>query len=66
MKVCLFPTCEEQAKSRGLCDNHYANAHAYVKRGLTSWAWLEDHGKCRPTVRDKIGEAQQWFLREEA
>lgn len=47
-KTCLFPECEDEVYSRGLCNTHYCTASRLVGTKKTSWKKLESEGKCLP------------------
>ena len=61
--VCLFPECKTEAKTRGLCKNHYSNASQLVHAGKITWKQLEDLGKARTPKR---GTIQAWFLKSKS
>lgn len=65
MNSCLYPECSKIVKrrtkagsivmSRGLCWNHYRAAYYLVRKGITTWAILEQNKKCLPKTKS-------WFI----
>jgi len=58
--ICMHPECQETAKARGLCANHYSQAWQLVKAGETTWEQLVKDKKCLSKSPSKT-----WFLNEE-
>ena len=56
---CLFPRCEGEAKTRGLCGSHYGSCRRLVLLGKVSWPDLEERGKCFSSQR---ASTTSWFL----
>jgi len=63
-EICLFPGCDHEVLSRGLCRTHYQNAHRLIKEGRTTWDILVANGKALPKGKTKKG-VTQFFLEEE-
>lgn len=59
--TCLVPGCNQPAKTRGLCPTHYMYAHRLVSRGKTTWAVLEQEGKCLPS-HSSPNPTKDWFM----
>ncbi len=61
---CIYPGCERERVSRGLCNSHYNLATKLVKKGETSWEKMEAAGKCLkltgPPRQKRTRSA--WFL----
>ena len=64
-KICIFPDCEREIRSRGLCNSHYVYAHSLVTRKKTTWASLEESGKCEPAWSDRVCPTRGWFMEAE-
>ena len=63
MTTCLYPNCQREPVTRGLCPNHYSAARRYVKLGKTTWDALVASGKCeKPKNRSGADRAPNWFL----
>jgi len=58
---CLFPECDGEVHSRGLCTRHYATAWNVVDRKQTTWEKLIAEGKALE-VRAPV---QNWFLKSD-
>lgn len=58
---CLVPSCNNEAKTRGLCSTHYMYAHRLVTRGKTTWKELERQGKCLGSHATP-SPTKDWFL----
>ena len=43
-RVSEFSIWEQKCLARGLCPKCYNSAYRAIKRGLTSWAQMEEHG----------------------
>lgn len=48
VKVCVIGGCSAEAKSRGLCQNHYQSACKAVESEATTWAEMEKLGVSLP------------------
>lgn len=61
--ACLVPTCDREARSRGLCINDYNKACRLVREGKTSWEKLERQGKVHPPGKVRLpSAAERHFL----
>lgn len=49
-QLCMLPNCNNNARSRGLCHNHYQYYSTRIKKNQTTWEELEAQGLCKPPV----------------
>ena len=63
-KMCLFPDCSREVKTRSLCSKHYETAARLVRQQQTTWEKLQAAGKCtRATPRSAwTARVSGWFL----
>lgn len=59
-RTCLLPDCNEPQKTRGLCHNHYRQAHKLVAENRTTWARLEAGGFALPKNHHRRNEFAEW------
>ena len=59
---CMYPDCESESKSRGLCHNHYMSASSMVRAKKITWGTLEANRKCLPRKRRDQTVKNFWFL----
>ncbi len=45
---CVYPSCENTTRTRGLCHGHYQTMRSYVRAGQADVADLEDRGLMLP------------------
>lgn len=65
--MCLYPDCDNEAVTRGLCATHYGIARKLVKGGHTTWEELIAAGKAEDVSHHRRGvkfkgKAQAHFL----
>ena len=52
---CMYPECQNERESRGLCWSHYSFARRLVVQGKTSWADMEARGVALPANKTRNG-----------
>lgn len=61
VKECLFPGCETEQRTRGLCSSHYNVAVRLVKSGVATWEELEERGKVLKARKSRNAEFEDWL-----
>lgn len=61
-EYCLFDTCEEEPKARGLCATHYSYAFRLVKEKKITWDELVKQGKALASHSKSRSKVIDWFL----
>lgn len=60
---CLNPNCTRQEKHRGLCASCYQAACHLVWVKKTTWATLEESGRCKPSSQIRTtAKPTSWLL----
>jgi hypothetical protein len=60
-RKCLNPNCQNKAGCRGLCIPCYNMASTMIKSGAVTWAELEKHKKCIPSIKGRK-EVIHWLM----
>lgn len=64
MSECLYPPCEKEEWTHGLCRSCFMAAQALILKKETTWAKLEQAGKAKQRVVKQLepNPRREWFL----